>query len=105
MLEYYCNNCGADLDEQDGFDPSEGYWVCTECGQLLMDPDDENDNECYENAGWFCDGCGAYLNRQSGFSDWYSSWTCTECGYENRIAEDEIYGSQEEYQRKKGECF
>ena len=31
MSNYYCPNCQADLEEQDGFDPEDGYWTCAEC--------------------------------------------------------------------------
>lgn len=97
MSEYYCPHCGADLEEQLGFNPQEGYWTCTECGQFLTDPESTDPNAQYYGVDWFCDGCGAYLNKQRGFSDWDSTWTCTECGYINRISEDEIYESEKDY--------
>lgn len=62
---YYCPNCNADLDDQFGFDPSNGTWTCTECGQFLMD-DDIADGDTYDGVAWFCDNCNALLNRQSG---------------------------------------
>ena len=95
MLENYCTNCGANLNNQEGFDPDDGYWTCTECGTMLIDPDLEGSDS---NVAWFCDNCGAFLNKQSGFRDWYSSWTCTECGYYNSLSEDNIYESVESYQ-------
>ena len=97
MGEYYCPNCGADLDEQDGFDPSCGTWTCTSCGMLLMD-DDIYAGDTYEGVAWYCDECGALLNRQSGFSDSYDSWVCTECGHSNGLTEDDIYDSEEDYE-------
>lgn len=103
MGDYYCPNCGADLEDQSGFDPYGGYWTCTECGQFLTDPDDSDDSSQFDGVGWFCDGCGAYLNKQSGFSDWCSTWTCTECGHTNSISEDEIYDSEADYQRQNNE--
>lgn len=89
MDEYYCPKCGAVLNNQDGFDPNCGTWVCTECGEQLMD-DDIYNNDSFEGVAWYCDKCGALLNRQSGFSDSYGSWTCTECGYTNGTTEDDI---------------
>lgn len=98
MGEYYCTNCGADLDNQPGFDPSKGYWTCTECGKLMLDP---NDTDFDSDVAWFCDECGACLNKQYGFSDSYSSWTCTACGHTNPINSDEIYESEAAYQEEK----
>lgn len=89
MDEYYCPNCGAILNEQDGFDLSYGTWTCNECGMLLMD-DDVYEGDTYLGIAWFCDECGALLNRQSGFSDSYDSWNCKECGHTNRITADDI---------------
>lgn len=86
---YYCPNCNADLDDQFGFDPSNGTWTCTECGQFLMD-DDIADGDIYDGVAWFCDNCNALLNRQSGFSDIYGTWTCTECGHINSISDEDI---------------
>lgn len=98
MSDYYCPNCGADLGDQLGFSPSDGYWTCTECGQFLTDPDDSSDDDQLESVGWFCDECGAYLNKQFGFSCYLDTWTCTECGFTNNLSEDEIYESEEDYQ-------
>ena len=86
---YYCPNCNADLEDQFGFDPSNGTWTCTECGQFLMD-DDIADGDTYDGVAWFCDNCNALLNRQSGFSDSYGTWTCTECGHINGISDEDI---------------
>lgn len=80
---YYCPNCNADVEDQFGFDPSNGIWTCTECGQFLMD-DDIADGDTYEGVAWFCDNCNALLKRQSGFSDSDEIWTCTECGHIQR---------------------
>ena len=87
--EYYCPHCGATLNDQPGFDPDNGTWTCTECGQMLMDDDIYNGNT-FEGVAWFCDNCGALLNRQDGFTDSYGSWRCTECGYVNGTTEDDI---------------
>ncbi len=61
---YYCPNCNADLEDQFGFDPSNGTWTCTECGQFLMD-DDIADGETYDGVAWFCDNCNALLKSPS----------------------------------------
>lgn len=87
--EYFCPKCGAILNDQYGFDPNNGTWTCTECGQHLMD-DDIYDGDTFEGVAWYCDECGALLNRQTGFSDSYGSWTCTECGHTNGITEEDI---------------
>lgn len=68
MNEYICPRCGANLNEQPGFDPANGTWECTSCGAFLMD-EDISDGDTYNGVAWFCDECGALLNRQSGFSD------------------------------------
>lgn len=93
---YYCPNCNADLEDQSGFDPSNGTWTCTVCGRCLMD-DDVYEGDTYDGVAWFCDNCGSLLNRQSGFSDGCGSWTCTECGYNNGTTEDDIFDSEESY--------
>lgn len=92
MSDYYCPNCYADLEMQDGFDPERGYWTCTECGQQLFgdDEDSASTSRCYPGVVWHCDRCDAVLNNQDGFDDWQATWTCTECGSLNFIDEDEI---------------
>ena len=30
--DWWCDGCGASLNNQSGFDPECGTWVCTECG-------------------------------------------------------------------------
>jgi len=98
MSDYYCTNCGADLGDQSGFDPSCGAWTCTRCGTMLMD-DDTFNGDNFEGVAWFCDNCGALLNKQSGFYDGCGSWTCTDCGYSNGITEDDIFESEDSYQK------
>ena len=89
MDEYFCPNCGAILNNQQGFDPTEGYWTCTSCGEMLTG-DDVYDGENFPGVAWFCDECGAFLNLQSGFTDSCESWTCTACGHQNGITEEDI---------------
>lgn len=100
--DYYCTKCGASLNEQDGFDSEYGVWTCTECGAELYD-ENMYDGDLYPEVIWYCDDCGAVLNKQSGFSDYFSSWMCSKCGFINTISEDEIYESEEDYERSKAE--
>jgi hypothetical protein len=85
---YYCTNCDADLEEQDGFNPDESFWTCTMCGQALYGEDDHSSR--FPGIMWYCDSCNEILNKQNGFTDECDYWTCTECGYNNPISEDEI---------------
>ena len=98
--EYFCPNCNATLNYQDGFKQDCGGWRCTECGQMLTDKE-TYDGERFEGIIRLCDECGALLSKQDGFSDFYSSWRCEECGHINPINEDEIYDSEEEYQHQR----
>lgn len=91
--EYYCPNCNAILNDQEGFDPELSKWECTQCGRLLTDSSYEDG--LYGNVVWYCDKCGADLTEQSYFSEYVDSWTCTECGYINPINEDEILDEDE----------
>lgn len=87
--EYYCTNCNAILNDQPGFDPDKGTWVCTKCGHMMM-ADDVYRGDKFEGVAWFCDDCGALLNRQAGFTDSCGSWRCTECGHVNGTTDDDI---------------
>lgn len=89
MDEYYCTNCDATLNYQDGFDPDDDTWTCTECGQLLIN-DNIYDGEKFKGVVWYCDNCNTLLNRQYGFSDSNSTWHCTRCGHINEISEEKI---------------
>lgn len=93
MDEYYCSNCGACLNDQVGFDPSVGVWICTSCRMRMMDEDIYN-GDTYKGVAWYCDECGALLNKQYGFSDQNDTWNCVVCGHENSITEDDIVNSQ-----------
>lgn len=91
MSDYYCPNCGADLGDQAGFDPDEGFWKCMQCGEELYGDDSVDDcSNQFPGVVWRCDGCGAALNKQSGFDDWMSAFTCEKCGTLNFINESEI---------------
>ena len=91
MSEYFCTNCGATLNGQYGFDPDNGFWSCTDCGQELYG-DDIYDGDIYSGVMWYCDQCGVLLNKQDGFYDYCGSWTCTDCYHSNPISESEING-------------
>lgn len=99
--EYYCTNCYAILNDQDGFDPDLGIWTCTECGRVLYGDDIAKTQEQFEGVVWYCDSCGAVLSLQDGFKDDCVIWVCTECGAINDISEGEIYESEDDYQRKR----
>lgn len=90
-----CTRCEANLTLQKGFDASLKYWICKSCGQMLVNPDVEDD------IVWLCDECEAYLNDQPGFSELYGEWKCTKCGHVNKIDESEIYLSEDEYLAEK----
>ena len=95
--EYFCPNCGAILNDQYGFDPDCDSWTCISCGKTLYG-EGVYEGERYEGVMWYCDSCGALLNKQLGFHDYCDTWTCTECWHSNRISDDEIYESGNEYQ-------
>lgn len=50
-IDWWCDNCGAYLNDQDGFDDHKYVWKCTECGfksSISKDNifwDDDNDDE------------------------------------------------------------
>ena len=96
--EYFCPNCNAVLNEQDGFDPDLGAWTCTECGETLYGEDVERTMLQFDGVIWYCDECNAILNTQSGFTDLCGTWYCQECGHENPISEKEIYDSSDDYE-------
>lgn len=47
---------------------------------------------------WKCDRCGVTLNDQPGFDDREPVWKCKSCGYENRIAMDQIFTTEDDFQ-------
>jgi ribosomal protein L37AE/L43A len=53
----------------------------------------------FPHVTWFCDECGARLNLQKGFNDENNIWKCTRCGFNNSISYDNIFHSEEEYQK------
>ncbi|MCR5738239.1 MAG: protein kinase [Lachnospiraceae bacterium] len=61
---------------------------------MLINPDIKTDS-CIT---WICDKCEATLNEQPGFNELCGKWKCTECGFVNKIAPEEVYVSEDEYQ-------
>lgn len=51
-VDWYCNECDASLDEQDGFSDYCDTWTCTECGCVNEISADEiyNSKEDYYNS-------------------------------------------------------
>lgn len=88
----FCPKCEANLTLQKGYRNDLPYWICKGCGEMLVNPEVEDD------IAWICDQCGSMLNIQEGFSDNIGEWTCTECGYVNKIDESELYTSEDEFQ-------
>ena len=54
------------------------------------------------NITWYCDGCHAVMNDQPGFDTSTGIWECTECGELNDVTDDNVFGSEEEYQTHMG---
>ena len=89
-----CPHCGADLTMQKGYDNTLPNWICKGCGQMLINPNLDTDS----NITWICDKCGSTLNVQPGFNESCGEWKCTECGFINKISQEEVYVSEDEYQ-------
>ena len=85
---HYCPNCGAILEEQDGFDPELPCLACKKCGKQLVGDDLVSD--VFGDVVWYCDKCGSILNRQYGFTEKLDNWQCRVCGHINKINKDEI---------------
>lgn len=47
---------------------------------------------------WYCDACEAHLNEQDGFDDHLDAWQCRKCGHINRIAFEEIFDNDDDFQ-------
>lgn len=91
-IKWYCDDCGAYLNEQPGFDPDCGEWECTECGYEneidSMAIIDEELHDKIEESGCgsyneymeldYCPKCGNGKMIPTG-GNWYE---CDECGFE-----------------------
>lgn len=88
--EYFCTNCGAILNEQQGFEFNDGTWTCTECGQRLFGDEAGDTGGKMNGVIWYCDKCNAILNKQEGFDYYDDTWVCTCCGFNNDISENNI---------------
>lgn len=93
----YCPRCNANLTLQKDYDNTLPYWLCKGCGEMLINPAVEADDDI----AWICDGCESMLNIQPGFPGDGGKWTCTVCGTVNSITPDQVYPSEEEYLRAK----
>lgn len=89
----YCPRCDANLTLQKGYKNTLPYWVCKGCGEMLINPDVDADDDI----AWICDHCGAMLNVQEGFDGNDGKWECTECGFVNAIDEVNLYETEEDY--------
>jgi len=89
----FCPRCEANLTLQKGYDNALPYWICKGCGEMLINPEMDDDS----NVVWLCDECGACLNIQEGFENNCGEWKCSECGFVNKIDMREIYSSEDEY--------
>lgn len=98
--EYYCPNCNAVLNDQEGFSPDLDAWTCTECGETLFGDAVESTMNRFNGVVWFCDECNAILNTQDGFDDSCGTWRCKNCGHENRISDNDIYDSISAYENR-----
>ena len=58
-------------------------------------------DERFPGIDWHCDRCGAYLKSQEGCDDHKYLWKCTECGHKNSISRDDIYASDDEFNKYK----
>ena len=90
MLIRYCTKCNADLDSQLGFSRFYTHWSCSNCGELLINPDIDMHDKLFPDVLWFCDECEELLNIQSGFEDSKYLWVCECCGYINEITKRSI---------------
>lgn len=88
MDKYVCPHCGAVLNEQEGFDPEEGSWICKKCGQKCVENELFYDD--FGNLMWYCDECGSPLNDQEGFTEKEGTWKCRVCGHINDVCKDDI---------------
>lgn len=71
-------------------------------GNLIQKDQNREDlkmSERFQNIDWYCDRCNSYLNSQEGFDDHHYVWKCTNCGHKNSISLDDIYESQEEFEK------
>ena len=89
----YCPRCDANLTLQKGYNNKLPYWVCKGCGEMLINPEVEAEDDI----AWFCDKCGAMLNVQEHFAQNEGVWKCSECGHENAIDDKNLYDTEEAY--------
>lgn len=88
-IDWFCDNCDAQLNMQPGFTISTGKWVCTKCG---YENDVTSDNILSsEEASWLhreCPKCGGHMFKAQDCIE--DTWVCETCGCE---ATDDGYGN------------
>jgi len=65
-ISWYCDNCNAYLNDQDGFDADCGTWKCKECGcenlidesEIIWVDDDDGDEDDGDAVPEGCVACG-----------------------------------------------
>jgi len=65
-ISWYCDNCNAYLNDQDGFDADCGTWKCKECGcenlidesEIIWVNDDDEDEDNEDAVPEGCVACG-----------------------------------------------
>ncbi len=77
--DWYCDNCGAHLNNQSGFTALYGSWNCDECG-YSNDVSDNNivsgeEEEFLRMAYVTCPHCSAHMS-----TDDYGHCECPDCG-------------------------
>jgi Zn finger protein HypA/HybF involved in hydrogenase expression len=73
-ITWYCDNCNAVMNEQEGFTTEHGYWDCTNCGTT----NDVTDGNVYNSEREYephrheprCPYCGRILSAEDG--EYYS---------------------------------
>ena len=85
-VDWFCDNCDANLNRQSGFTTANGSWTCTECGAVNDVTDDNIIDEDEDVSYNECPKCGGHLRRASYSND---LWICEDCSAE--VKEDD-YG-------------
>lgn len=89
-IEWFCDECDAELNRQSGFNTDSGLWTCTKCGCVnSVTPNDilyGKKAEIARNLQASCPKCKGHMR----YTDEYGAeFVCEDCGYE--AAFNEIY--------------
>jgi len=109
MINNFCPNCDAELDEQWGFSPYKSSWVCEDCGCLIESdeksaceklpeqpaPVNKSSSDLISEVEWRCPECDDDLDSQLSFSPFDSEHTCVNCGAKLIRVGDEFVTSKE----------